>query len=61
MGGPPAHIRSLRAGYRVQGWGAETGPVVAADGSGCPTESYAKKDFDIRTGAEETGIRQAWR
>ena len=36
------------------------GPVVAADGGGFPTEGYAKRDFEIRTGAEDTGIRKVW-
>ena len=35
--------------------------MVAADGGGCPTEGYAKRDFSRRTGAEATGIRKTWR
>ena len=51
VGSPPDHIQSLHAGYRVLGWGEETEPVVASDGSGCPTEGYAKRDFCRRTSA----------
>ena len=44
----------------VQGWWAETGPVMAADDSGFPTEGCAKIYFSRNTGAEATGIQQAW-
>ena len=43
MGGPPSHIQSLRAGGdQVRGQGEDTGPMVAADGSGSSTEVHAK-------------------
>ena len=35
-------------------------PVVAVDGGGYPAEGYSKRDFDICTGVEATGIPQAW-
>ena len=40
---------------------ADKGPVVTADGRGCPTDVYSKRYFVRRTGVEAMGIRQAWR
>ena len=60
VGGPPAHIQSLRTGDGVQGHEAETVPMVAVYGGGCPTEGYTKIDFVRHMGAEATGIQNAW-
>ena len=56
VGGPLYHIRILRMGDWAQGRGVETGPVVAADGNGFPTEGYANIYFRRRMGVEVTGI-----
>ena len=61
VSGPPDHIRSLHQGYGVQRKRSYTGPIVAGDSSGCPTEGHVKKYFGRRMGSEATGIRQAWR
>ena len=40
--------------------GSDMGPVVMVDGSGLPTEGYAKIDLGRYTGAEAMGIRKEW-
>ena len=60
MGGPPAYIRSLLAGYGIIFRGAETSPMVEADGGGFSTEGYAKRYLGGRPGAEVTLIHQEW-
>ena len=44
-----------------EGGGADMGPVVTVDGSGLPTEGYAKIYLGRYTGAEAMGIRKEWR
>ena len=60
--GPPEHILSMLAGEDgLRGQGGDTGPVVVADGSGCPIEGRFLIDFGRRTGAEAMMILKAWR
>ena len=55
MGGPPAHIRSMRAtGDRLLEWGVKTTSVVAADGVICLTEGQVMRHFRRRKEAGET-------
>ena len=62
VGGPADHIWSLSAiGDRLQGWWADTNPVVASDGGRCAFVGNVKRDFGRSKGLEVTRIRQAWK
>ena len=59
VGGPQAHIRSLRVGGdEVRGRGVETGHMVMGYCGRCPTEIWATRYFGRRTGSEATVIRK---
>ena len=59
VGGPPDHIRSLRAtGYRLRGWEVDTTPVVAVDGSRCSIEGRVIRYFFRSKGVEAIRIKQ---
>ena len=58
MVGPPAPIKSLRAGgYGVDRQVVDTVPVVEEGGNRLPIEGHLKKDFGTHIGEEATGIR----
>ena len=59
VGGPPDHIRSLRAtGFRLRGWEVETTPVVVADGNRCSIEGRVRRYFVRSKGVEAININQ---